>query len=101
MSYNYDQCVQSIQEHRRRAHAEGTQQPDLEALQQSMDGFANLSKHCPMTPLLWMQYAHDTKVLMEGLMMLESTPTNNDDGGVGDDGDDADEAGQDVAGMQV
>ena len=81
MSYNYDQCVQSIQEHRRRAHAEGTQQADLEALQQSMDGFANLSKHCPMTPLLWMQYAHDTEVLMEGLMMLESTPTNNEDGG--------------------
>ena len=90
MSYNYDQCVQSIQEPRRRAYANNDNnnndnasstttissqnaQPDLEALQQSMDGFATLSKHCPMTPLLWMQYAHDTEVLMEGLIMLESS----------------------------
>jgi len=90
MSYNYDQCVQSIQEPRRRAYANNSNssssnnnasshtnsqnaQPDLEALQQSMDGFATLSKHCPMTPLLWMQYAHDTEVLMEGLIMLESS----------------------------
>ena len=87
MSYNYDQCVQSIQEPRRRAYANNNINdassttttssqhalPDLEALQQSMDGFATLSKHCPMTPLLWMQYAHDTEVLMEGLIMLESS----------------------------
>ena len=81
MLYNYDQCVQSIQEHRRRAYSSSstngtsattTPKPDLEALQQSMDGFATLSKNCPMTPLLWMQYAHDTEILMEGLMMLES-----------------------------
>eukprot|EP00571_Detonula_confervacea_P015401 CAMPEP_0172304904 /NCGR_PEP_ID=MMETSP1058-20130122/6265_1 /TAXON_ID=83371 /ORGANISM="Detonula confervacea, Strain CCMP 353" /LENGTH=1110 /DNA_ID=CAMNT_0013016311 /DNA_START=11 /DNA_END=3343 /DNA_ORIENTATION=+ len=85
MSYNYDECVQSTQDHRRRAYANAsdatttataaiaTSAPDLEALQQSMDGFATLSKHCPMTPLLWMQYSHDTEVLMEGLMMLESS----------------------------
>ena len=81
MLYNYDQCVQSMQEHRRRAYSSSstngtsattTPKPDLEALQQSMDGFATLSKNCPMTPLLWMQYAHDTEILMEGLMMLES-----------------------------
>lgn len=79
MSYNYDECVQSIREHRRRAYgnapggARPPASPDLEALQQSMDGFATLSKHCPMTPLLWMQYAQDTEVLMEGLMTLESS----------------------------
>ncbi|KAL7542970.1 hypothetical protein ACHAXR_012267 [Thalassiosira sp. AJA248-18] len=85
MSYNYDQCVQSIQEHRRKAYATDaaaaaitTSAPDLEALQQSMDGFANLSKHCPMTPLLWMRYAHDTEILMEGLMMLESSSAEGD-----------------------
>ncbi|KAL9181590.1 hypothetical protein ACHAXT_010395 [Thalassiosira profunda] len=80
MSYNYDQCVQSIQEHRRRAYAAAAAAgapsaphgaPDLEALQQSIDGFASLSNHCPMTPLLWMQYAHDTEALIEGLMVLE------------------------------
>ena len=93
MSYNYDQCVQSIQEPRRRAYANNDNnnndnassttttssqnaQPDLEALQQSMDGFATLSKHCPMTPLLWMQYTHDTEVLMEGLIMLESSSSS-------------------------
>ncbi len=71
MSYNYDECVQSIQQHRRTAYASTA--PDLDALQQSMDGFASLSKNCPMTPLLWMQYAQDTKALMEGLWMMENT----------------------------
>jgi hypothetical protein len=52
--------------------------PDLDALQHSLDGFATLSGHCPMTPLLWMQYAHDTEVLMEGLMLVESAA---EDGG--------------------
>ena len=34
-------------------------------LQQSTDTFATLSLHCPMTPLLWMQYAWDTSLLLE------------------------------------
>ncbi|KAL7482596.1 hypothetical protein ACHAW6_008271 [Cyclotella cf. meneghiniana] len=86
MSYNYDQCVASIQEHRLKAYANTTASsnessdappnlPDLDALQQSMDGFANLSKNCPMTPLLWMQYAKDTEVLMHGLYLLDSSST--------------------------
>jgi hypothetical protein len=70
MSYNYENVVKSIHEHRRRAYANAL--PDLDALQQSIEGFAILSRHCPMTPLLWMQYAHDTEGLMEGLMMAES-----------------------------
>jgi len=57
-----------------------TSTPDLEVFQKSMDEFAILSKHCPMTPLLWMQYAHDTEVLVEGLMMLESS-SNETEGG--------------------
>ncbi len=74
MSYNYDECVQSIQQNRRTAYAStAASTPDLDALQQSMDGFASLSKNCPMTPLLWMQYAQDTKALMEGLWMMEKT----------------------------
>eukprot|EP00804_Cyclotella_cryptica_P023471 CCRYP_012127-RA/>CCRYP_012127-RA protein AED:0.25 eAED:0.25 QI:0/0/0/1/1/1/3/0/1040 len=82
MSYNYDQCVSSIQAHRLKAYANTNESPDaapnspdLDALQQSMDGFANLSKHCPMTPLLWMQYAKDTEVLMHGLYLLDSSST--------------------------
>ncbi|KAL7439622.1 hypothetical protein ACHAXM_006789 [Skeletonema potamos] len=79
MSYNYDECVQSIQQHRRKAYATAAvATPDLDALQQSMDGFATLSKNCPMTPLLWMQYAQDTKALMQGLWMMEgSSPDDN------------------------
>jgi RNA recognition motif-containing protein len=79
MSYNYDQCLSSIKEHRLKAYA-NTTAPDLDALQRSMDEFANLSKHCPMTPLLWMQYAKDTEVLMHGLNLLDSPgeETNND-----------------------
>ncbi|KAL3810072.1 hypothetical protein ACHAXA_011805 [Cyclostephanos tholiformis] len=86
MSYNYENVVNSIREYRRVAYANvsveattatasvlAASAPDLDALQHSMDGFATLSKHCPMTPLLWIQYAHDTEVLMEGLMMLESS----------------------------
>jgi hypothetical protein len=74
MSYNYDECVQSIQQHRRKAYATAAvATPDLDALQQSMDGFASLSKNCPMTPLLWMQYAQDTKALMQGLWMMEES----------------------------
>ena len=80
MSYNYDECVQAIQQHRRKAYASAAADtPDLEALQQSMDGFASLSKNCPMTPLLWMQYAQDTKALMEGLWMMEKSVTDDDD----------------------
>lgn len=79
MSYNYDECVQSIQQHRRKAYASAdAATPDLEALQQSMDGFASLSKNCPMTPLLWMQYAQDTKELMEGFWLMEKSATDDD-----------------------
>mmetsp|Transcript_18405 Transcript_18405/g.36922 ORF Transcript_18405/g.36922 Transcript_18405/m.36922 type:complete len:1032 (-) Transcript_18405:76-3171(-) len=78
MSYNYDECVQSIQQHRQKAYeAAAATTPDLDALQQSMDGFASLSKICPMTPLLWMQYAQDTKALMEGLWMMEKSATDD------------------------
>ena len=102
MSYNYDECVNSIQECRRRAYSyyycadnnagdatasvpvpssSSTVLPDLEALQQSMDGYAKLSAHCPMTPLLWMQYAYDSEILIEGLLMMEYD--DDDDGGGG------------------
>ncbi len=77
MSYNYDECVQTIQQHRQKGY-HGAAAPDLDALQQSMDGFASLSKNCPMTPLLWMQYSQDTKALMQGLWMMEQVSDAND-----------------------
>ncbi|KAL7464250.1 hypothetical protein ACHAXS_004590 [Conticribra weissflogii] len=82
MSYNYDQCVQSIQRHRRKAYASHSGRsadkrteatpPDMDSLQRSVEEFASLSKNCPMTPLLWMQYAHDTQMLIIGLYLAES-----------------------------
>ena len=83
MSYNYDQCAQAIKGHRRRAYAAGrasTTTPDLDALQAALDGFAALSRHCPMTPLLWMQYARDTEALIEGLTLLEGSTEGDGDG---------------------
>ena len=43
-----------------------------------MDEFANLSKYCPMTPLLWMQYAKDTEALMYGLYLMDSPGKGED-----------------------
>jgi RNA recognition motif-containing protein len=81
MSYNYEEIVQSIRKTRRVAYDDVTSSapPDLDALQKSMEGFTTLSKHCPMTPLLWMQYAHDTEVLMENLIIMESAELNTPD----------------------
>ena len=81
LSYNYEEIVQSIQEHRRVAYDDITSSapPDLDAIQKSIESFTTLSKHCPMTPLLWMQYAHDTEVLMENLIKMEWMESNEMD----------------------
>jgi RNA recognition motif-containing protein len=55
MLYDYDALVAKINYSRERND-----------WQTSVDGFSELSIHCPMTPLLWIQYAHDTyQVLSE------------------------------------
>jgi RNA recognition motif-containing protein len=36
-------------------------------LQQAVDSFSVLSSHCPMTPMLWMQYSADTADLLHAL----------------------------------
>jgi hypothetical protein len=69
MSYDYNALVASIAAHRRKALEKND---DKEShLQQAVDTFATLSSHCPMTPLLWMQYAHDTAKLLALLIPEE------------------------------
>jgi len=72
MSYDYNALVETISTAR--------EQNDL---QTAVDTFGELSSHCPMTPLLWMQYASDSGKLLNDLL-------NNNDGD--DDGDDTETA---------
>ena len=65
MSYDYNALVASIAVHRRKA---AESDDPLTHIQRAVDTFATLSSHCPMTPLLWMQYAHDTSRLMQLLL---------------------------------
>ncbi|KAG7372885.1 RNA recognition motif containing protein [Nitzschia inconspicua] len=44
------------------------EQGRLERFQKVLDLFQELSGHCPMTPLLWMQYAYDTLQLLQELV---------------------------------
>ena len=82
MAYDYDGLVSEIAASRklaREAEAELKAMADdadetarsskefdlLKHLSISVDTFEVLSKHCPMTPLLWMQYSLDTYELMK------------------------------------
>ena len=64
MSYDYDMIVRQFADCRKQAASNSAQNetnnhPDLsrtEALQGAMDACEKLSGHCPMTPLLWIQY---------------------------------------------
>jgi hypothetical protein len=81
MSYDYNALVTQIVWSREQAAAaasaqnggaSNTMEAKLMYLQQSTEAFATLSSHCPMTPLLWMQYASDTTELLQAL----DTPAN-------------------------
>mmetsp|Transcript_10688 Transcript_10688/g.16370 ORF Transcript_10688/g.16370 Transcript_10688/m.16370 type:complete len:881 (+) Transcript_10688:182-2824(+) len=52
MSYDYNFLVEKIQLYRK-----------AEQWQESVEAFGTLSTSCPMTPFLWIQYAHDTAKL--------------------------------------
>ena len=55
MSYDYNALLLKIHQHRQAKEWQG-----------AVNTFSTLSTNCPMTPLLWMQYAHDTgKLLLE------------------------------------
>jgi len=91
-AYDYDATVSSIVQHRREAY--GTSPPvevhiRLEHLQKSVELFSNLSAHCPMTPLLWMQYAEDAAAVVSGLLAAEG-------GGGGSGGDNGNNGGEEA-----
>ena len=64
MSYDYNGILDKIVRFRQ----EGK-------LQDAVDQFSTLSSVCPMTPLLWMQYAFDNKRLM-GMLGLQASSAN-------------------------
>lgn len=74
-SYDYDATVSSIVQHRKEAYGAAAAAADasirLEHLNQSVELFTNLSARCPMTPLLWMQYAEDAAGVVSGLLSSE------------------------------
>ena len=82
MSYDYDALVSEITASRRLAKeaeaglgddADATTELELlDHLAGSVDKFEALSKNCPMTPLLWMQYALDTFELMKVIKKQEN-----------------------------
>lgn len=53
MSYDYNKLVSDIQQSRAKDPQTAV---DIE---ETLNHFSNLSTKCPMTPLLWMQYAYD------------------------------------------
>lgn len=55
MSYDYIALVASIAEARRKAAS--TENTSRDHLQTAIESFETLSSHCPMTPLLWIQYS--------------------------------------------
>jgi hypothetical protein len=58
MSYDYNALVSAIASARRKAAAASSSKADrLEHLQMATESLERLSFHCPMTPLLWIQYA--------------------------------------------
>ena len=83
MSYDYNALVSQIAASRRRAAAASTLEEKLPHLQESVDAFSTLSGHCPMTPLLWMQYSQDTVELLQSL-------SGGDKDGGGEAGDEED-----------
>lgn len=57
MSYDYDALVQEFTTKRQEAAASDEQEQQQEHLQAAVQALETLSSHCPMTPLLWIQYA--------------------------------------------
>ena len=81
MSYDYNALVQTIAKERRLAEKAAdnnnnntTTETSLQHSMAACDAFETLSTHCPMTPLLWMQYAATTRQLL-----VQSSNNDNDD----------------------
>ena len=82
MSYDYNDLVSQISKNRKLA-ASSSDDDDpttkMTHLQEAVDKFSTLSSHCPMTPLLWMQYAKDTSELLQLLSSLSSGGNDDDE----------------------
>ena len=68
MSYDYNALLSKIQNARAAAEkASENAEEQMERRQEAVEAFEELSAHCPMTPLLWMQYALDTSLILKSL----------------------------------
>jgi RNA recognition motif-containing protein len=82
MSYDYNALVTDIAAHRRQAatveatndsnNDNNSKEQEQVFLQQALESFESLSSHCPMTPLLWMQYAATTGQLIQSAFPAET-----------------------------
>mmetsp|Transcript_5733 Transcript_5733/g.8607 ORF Transcript_5733/g.8607 Transcript_5733/m.8607 type:complete len:1054 (+) Transcript_5733:225-3386(+) len=83
MSYDYNDLLSKIRTLRSLSEevSSQTKASQVKAIEETLDVFATLSTKCPMTPLLWMQYAHDAgRVLILTLNPDEDgTGTDNTD----------------------
>ncbi len=64
MSYDYNALVYQVASIRQNAENASNSVDKLKYLQESVETFSTLSAHCPMTPLLWMQYSKDMADLL-------------------------------------
>ena len=96
MSYDYNAILQSINQNRRKAYKECSASPsypssetnarntisnvDIDSLNQVVEDYATLSSHCPLPPMLWLQYACDAGVLMENLLSSSNENEVSGDG---------------------
>lgn len=64
MSYDYNELVNTIATARRAAETATDASERLPLLQKAMETCETLSGHCPMTPLLWMQYGETSEEFM-------------------------------------
>ena len=76
MSYDYNALVTSITTHRTAAIAAVARNDDdkfKQHIQEALQVFDTLSSHCPMTPLLWMQYAYDFYQMMASIAIASKS----------------------------
>jgi hypothetical protein len=57
MAYDYDALVAEFQKQRQAAATAAASEDRQERLQAAVQALESLSSHCPMAPLLWIQYA--------------------------------------------
>jgi RNA recognition motif. (a.k.a. RRM, RBD, or RNP domain) len=89
MSYDYNASLQQIQKCRQNAATAasvasaaddgGIQAEYINHLQQAVEAFESLSHHCPMTPVLWMQYAATSADFVRAAAASAAAAADDDD----------------------